>query len=207
MILDCGMAFPDDDMLGVDIVIPDITYLHKIADRIRGIVLTHGHEDHIGALPYVLKEFSVPVYGTRLTLGILKNKLKEHGILNQVKLNTINAGDKVKLGAFTAEFIHTNHSIADAVAIALHTPTGIILHTGDFKIDSTPIDSDMIDLARFGELGKEGVLALLSDSTNADRPGVTFSEKSIGKTFDNLFGKRRAEQAEDNRSHVCIQCT
>ena len=135
------MAFPDDDMLGVDIVIPDITYLHKIADRIRGIVLTHGHEDHIGALPYVLKEFSVPVYGTRLTLGILKNKLKEHGILNQVKLNTINAGDKVKLGAFTAEFIHTNHSIADAVAIALHTPTGIILHTGDFKIDSTPIDS------------------------------------------------------------------
>lgn len=173
LILDCGMAFPDDDMLGVDIVIPDITYLHKIADRIRGIVLTHGHEDHIGALPYVLKEFSVPVYGTRLTLGILKNKLKEHGILNQVKLNTINAGDKVKLGAFTAEFIHTNHSIADAVAIALHTPTGIILHTGDFKIDSTPIDSDMIDLARFGELGKEGVLALLSDSTNADRPGVT----------------------------------
>ena len=199
LILDCGMAFPDDDMLGVDIVIPDITYLHKIADRIRGIVLTHGHEDHIGALPYVLKEFSVPVYGTRLTLGILKNKLKEHGILNQVKLNTINAGDKVKLGAFTAEFIHTNHSIADAVAIALHTPTGIILHTGDFKIDSTPIDSDMIDLARFGELGKEGVLALLSDSTNADRPGVTFSEKSIGKTFDNLF-----EKGEQNKQRIIV---
>lgn len=199
LILDCGMAFPDDDMLGVDIVIPDITYLHKIADRIRGIVLTHGHEDHIGALPYVLKEFSVPVYGTRLTLGILKNKLKEHGILNQVKLNTINAGDKVKLGAFTAEFIHTNHSIADAVAIALHTPTGIILHTGDFKIDSTPIDSDMIDLARFGELGKEGVLVLLSDSTNADRPGVTFSEKSIGKTFDNLF-----EKGEQNKQRIIV---
>lgn len=199
LILDCGMAFPDDDMLGVDIVIPDITYLHKIADRIRGIVLTHGHEDHIGALPYVLKEFSVPVYGTRLTLGILKNKLKEHGILNQVKLNTVNAGDRVKLGAFTAEFIHTNHSIADAVAIALHTPTGIILHTGDFKIDSTPIDSDMIDLARFGELGKEGVLALLSDSTNADRPGVTFSEKSIGKTFDNLF-----EKGEQNKQRIIV---
>lgn len=199
LILDCGMAFPDDDMLGVDIVIPDITYLHKIADRIRGIVLTHGHEDHIGALPYVLKEFSVPVYGTRLTLGILKNKLKEHGILNQVKLNTVNAGDRVKLGAFTAEFIHTNHSIADAVAIALHTPTGTILHTGDFKIDSTPIDSDMIDLARFGELGKEGVLALLSDSTNADRPGVTFSEKSIGKTFDNLF-----EKGEQNKQRIIV---
>lgn len=189
VILDCGMAFPDDEMLGVDIVIPDITYLHKIAERIRGIVLTHGHEDHIGALPYVLKEFSVPVYGTRLTLGILKNKLKEHGILNEAKLNTISAGDRVRLGAFTAEFIHTNHSIADSVAIALHTPAGVILHTGDFKIDSTPIDSDMIDLARFGELGKEGVLALMSDSTNADRPGVTYSEKTIGKTFDNLFEK------------------
>lgn len=199
VILDCGMAFPDDDMLGVDIVIPDITYLHKIADKIRGIVLTHGHEDHIGALPYVLKEFSVPVYGTRLTLGILKNKLKEHGILNDSKLNTINAGDRVKLGVFTAEFIHTNHSIADAVAIALHTPSGIILHTGDFKIDSTPIDSDMIDLARFGQLGREGVLALMSDSTNADRPGVTYSESSIGKTFYNLF-----EKADQNKQRIIV---
>lgn len=199
VILDCGMTFPDDDMLGVDIVIPDITYLHKIADRIRGIVLTHGHEDHIGALPYVLKEFSVPVYGTRLTLGILKNKLKEHGILNQTKLNTINAGDRVRLGSFTAEFIHTNHSIADAVAIALHTPSGVILHTGDFKIDSTPIDSDMIDLARFGQLGSEGVLALMSDSTNADRPGVTYSEKTIGKTFDSLF-----EKADQNKQRIIV---
>lgn len=199
VILDCGMAFPDDDMLGVDIVIPDITYLHKIADKIRGIVLTHGHEDHIGALPYVLKEFSVPVYGTRLTLGILKNKLKEHGILNQTKLNTINAGDRIKLGMFTAEFIHTNHSIADAVAIALHTPAGVILHTGDFKIDSTPIDSDMIDLARFGQLGREGVLALMSDSTNADRPGVTYSERTIGATFDHLF-----EKADQNKQRIIV---
>lgn len=199
MILDCGMAFPDDEMLGVDIVIPDITYLHKISDKIRGIVLTHGHEDHIGALPYVLKEFSVPVYGTRLTLGILKNKLKEHGILNKSKLNTINAGDRVRLGMFTAEFIHTNHSIADAVAIALHTPSGTILHTGDFKIDSTPIDSDMIDLARFGELGKNGVLALMSDSTNADRAGVTYSESSIGKTFYNLF-----EKADQNKQRIIV---
>lgn len=199
VILDCGMAFPDDEMLGVDIVIPDITYLHKIADKIRGIVLTHGHEDHIGALPYVLKEFSVPVYGTRLTLGILKNKLKEHGILNDAKLNTINAGDRVKLGSFTAEFIHTNHSIADAVAIALHTPSGTILHTGDFKIDSTPIDSDMIDLARFGQLGREGVLALMSDSTNADRPGITYSESSIGKTFYNLF-----EKADQNKQRIIV---
>ena len=189
VILDCGMAFPDDDMLGVDIVIPEITYLHKVANKIRGIVLTHGHEDHIGAIPYVLKEFNVPVYGTRLTLGILKNKLKEHGLLRSAKLNTLEAGESVRLGEFQAEFIHTNHSIADAVAIALHTPAGVILHTGDFKIDPTPIDGDMIDLARIGELGKKGILALFSDSTNADRPGYTMSESSIGKTFDTLFEK------------------
>ena len=189
IILDCGMAFPDDDMPGIDCVIPDITYLHKIAEKIRGIVLTHGHEDHIGALPYVLKEFNVPVYGTRLTLGILKNKLKEHGILSTSKLVNVEAGDTVKLGCFTAEFIHTNHSIADAVAIALHTPAGVILHTGDCKIDPTPIDGDRIDLARIGELGNKGVLALMSDSTNADRPGFTMSERSIGKTFENLFDK------------------
>lgn len=187
ILLDCGMAFPDDDMLGVDIVIPDITYLHKVANKIRGIVLTHGHEDHIGAIPYVLKEFNIPVFGTRLTLGILKNKLKEHNLLNSAKLHNVEAGDFVRLGDFNIEFIHTNHSIADAVAIALHTPAGVILHTGDFKIDPTPIDGGMIDLARIGELGKKGVLALLSDSTNADRPGYTMSESSIGKTFDNLF--------------------
>ena len=189
ILLDCGMAFPDDDMLGVDIVIPDITYLHKVAGKIRGIVLTHGHEDHIGAIPYVLKEFNVPVFGTRLTLGILKNKLQEHGLLHSAKLNTVEAGDMVRLGEFTAEFIHTNHSIADAVAIALHCPAGVILHTGDFKIDPTPIDGEMIDLARIGELGKQGVLALLSDSTNAERPGYTMSESLIGKTFNTLFDR------------------
>ena len=187
VILDCGMAFPDDDMPGVDIVIPEITYLHKIADKLRAIILTHGHEDHIGAIPYVLKEFNLPVYGTRLTLGILKNKLAEHGILNSAKLINLEAGDTVKLGDFKIEFIHTNHSIADAVAIALHTPAGVILHTGDFKIDPTPIDGGMIDLARMGELGNKGVLALMSDSTNSDRPGFTMSERSIGKTFDSLF--------------------
>ncbi len=189
VILDCGMAFPDDDMLGVDIVIPDITYLHKVADKIRGIVLTHGHEDHIGALPYVLKEFNVPVYGTRLTLGILGNKLKEHGLFKSAKLHTLEAGQSIKLGEFRAEFIHTNHSIADSVAIALHTPAGVLLHTGDFKIDPTPIEGGMIDLTRIGELGNQGVLALFSDSTNADRPGYTMSESSIGKTFDSLFEK------------------
>ncbi len=187
ILLDCGMAFPDSDMPGVDIVIPDITYLHKIADKIRGIVLTHGHEDHIGAIPYVLKEFNVPVYGTRLTLGILEYKLKEHGLTKTAKLNTLDAGKSVRLGEFKVEFIHTNHSIADAVAVALHTPIGVLLHTGDFKIDPTPIDGGMIDLARFGELGKKGVLALFSDSTNADRPGFTMSESSIGQTFDHLF--------------------
>ncbi len=194
IILDCGMAFPDDDMPGVDIVIPDITYLHKIADKIRGIVLTHGHEDHIGAIPYVLKEFNVPVYGTRLTLGILENKLKEHGIFKSAKLHTLNAGDSVKLGEFRAEFIHTNHSIADSVAIALHTPIGVLLHMGDFKIDPTPIDGGMIDLARIGELGNQGILALFSDSTNADHSGYTMSESSIGKTFDTLF-----ERGSDKR--------
>ena len=189
VILDCGMAFPDDDMPGIDCVIPDITYLHKIRDKIRGIVLTHGHEDHIGALPYVLKEFNVPVYGTRLTLGILINKLKEHGILHSAKLHNVEAGDTVSLGCIKAEFIPSHHSLADAVAIALHTPAGVILHTGDFKIDPTPIDGEMIDLARIGELGNQGVLALMSDSTNSERPGFTMSEKSIGSTFESLFDK------------------
>ena len=171
IILDCGLAFPDDDMLGVDMVIPDITYLQKHKNRIRGIVLTHGHEDHIGAMPYVLKEFNVPVFGTKLTLGILEHKLSEHGILSSSKLNVINPGESFKLGDFTIEFIRSNHSIADAVAVALHTPAGIVLHTGDFKIDTTPIDGEMIDLGRIGELGKEGVMLLMSDSTNAERKG------------------------------------
>lgn len=189
ILLDCGMAFPDDDMPGVDIVIPEITYLHKISEKLRAIVLTHGHEDHIGAIPYVLKEFNIPVYGTRLTLGILKNKLAEHGILDTTKLINVEAGSTVSIGSFKVEFIHTNHSIADAVAIALHTPAGVILHTGDFKIDPTPIDGGMIDLARIGELGNKGILALMSDSTNSDRAGFTMSESSIGKTFDSLFDR------------------
>lgn len=187
LILDCGMAFPDEELLGVDCVIPDITYLQKHRARIRGIVLTHGHEDHIGAIPYVLKQFNVPVFGTRLTLGILKNKLKEHGLLNSTKLHTINPGEVFSLGDFKVEYIRSNHSIADAVAVALHTPAGVILHTGDFKIDATPIDGEMMDLARIGELGKEGILALMSDSTNAERPGFTMSERTVGKTFDHLF--------------------
>ncbi len=187
IILDCGLAFPDDDMLGVDMVIPDITYLQKHKNRIRGIVITHGHEDHIGAIPYVLKEFNVPVFGTKLTLGILKNKLSEHGILNSTKLNIVNPGETFSLGDFKIEFIRSNHSIADAVAVALHTPAGIVLHTGDFKIDSTPIDGEMIDLGRIGELGKKGVLLLMSDSTNAERRGYTMSERTVGDTFDNIF--------------------
>lgn len=189
ILLDCGLAFPDDDMPGVDMVIPDITYLQKQREHIRGIVLTHGHEDHIGALPYVLKEFDVPVFGTKLTLGILRNKLQEHGLLNSAKLVTVEPGETFKLGEVQVEFIRSNHSIADAVAIALHTPAGVILHTGDFKIDPTPIDGEMIDLARIGELGKKGVLVLMSDSTNSERPGYTMSERTVGKTFDNLFEK------------------
>ncbi len=187
IILDCGLAFPDDDMLGVDMVIPDITYLQKHKNRIRGIILTHGHEDHIGAMPYVLKEFNVPVFGTKLTLGILEHKLSEHGILSSSKLNVINPGESFRLGDFTIEFIRSNHSIADAVAVALHTPAGIVLHTGDFKIDTTPIDGEMIDLGRIGELGKEGVMLLMSDSTNAERKGYTMSERTVGTTFDNVF--------------------
>lgn len=187
LILDCGLAFPDEDMPGVDMVIPDITYLEKHKNRIRGIVLTHGHEDHIGAIPYVLKQFNVPIYGTKLTLGILKYKLQEHGILNSTKLNVVNPGESFKLGEMKVEYIRSNHSIADAVAVAIHTPAGVILHTGDFKIDTTPIDGSMIDLARIGELGKKGILALMSDSTNAERPGFTMSERTVGKTFDHIF--------------------
>ena len=187
VILDCGLAFPDDDMLGVDMVIPDWTYLVKHQNRIKGIVLTHGHEDHIGAIPYFLKEFNVPVYGTKLTLGILKYKLEEHGIVNSTKTIVVNPGETFKLGDFKIEYIRSNHSIADAVAVALHTPAGGVLHTGDFKIDPTPIDGEMIDLARIGQLGNEGILALMSDSTNAERTGYTMSERTVGKTFDSIF--------------------
>lgn len=187
MLIDCGLAFPDDDMFGVDLVIPDITYLKKNMDKVRGIVLTHGHEDHIGALPYFLKEINVPVYGTRLTLGLVENKLKEHNLLSKVKLNRISQNDVIKLGVFTIEIIHTNHSIADAVALAIHTPLGVVVHTGDFKIDTTPIDGDMIDLAKFGQLGKEGVLLLMSDSTNVERSGYAMSERKVGEKFNEIF--------------------
>lgn len=188
IIVDCGMAFPDEDMLGVDLVINDISYLEKNSDKVKGIFITHGHEDHIGGLPYFLKSINVPVYGTRLTLGLVEHKLKEHNMLTKVKLIRVRAGDRVAVSPMlNVEFIRTNHSIADSVAVAITTPLGVILHMGDFKIDTTPVVGEMIDLARFGELGKNGVLALLSDSTNADRPGFAMSETSVGKRFEELF--------------------
>ncbi|MBQ3053341.1 MAG: ribonuclease J [Clostridia bacterium] len=187
LIVDSGLAFPDDEMPGIDLVIPDITYLTKNKDKIAGIVITHGHEDHIGALPYVLKELSVPVYGTNLTIGLIQCKLREHGNLKESNLNTIKAGDRLQLGPFLVEVIHSNHSIADSVMFAIHTPAGTVIHTGDFKIDCTPIDGSMIDLARLGELGKQGVLALVSDSTNAERAGYTMSESIVGTKFDEIF--------------------
>ena len=187
IIIDCGLAFPEDDMLGIDLVIPDVTYLAKNIDKIRGIVLTHGHEDHIGALPYILKQLNVPVFGTLLTLGLLENKLREHKMLDSTTRHTVVPGEKVKLGQMVVEFIHTNHSIADAVALAIHTPVGVVVHTGDFKVDYTPIDGDIIDLQRFAALGKEGVLLLMSDSTNAERKGFTMSEKNVGKVFEKIF--------------------
>jgi ribonuclease J len=186
IVVDCGVSFPEDDMLGVDLVIPDISYLLKNKDKVRGFILTHGHEDHIGALPYVLREMNVPVYGTRLTLGLVDIKLKEHGI-NKAIFQTVKANDTLKLGAFTVEFIKTSHSIADSVALAIHTPVGVVVHTGDFKIDYTPIDGQVIDLAKFALLGKKGVLALLADSTNVERPGYTMSEKTVGQTFESIF--------------------
>ncbi len=191
IVLDCGIAFPDDEMLGIDVVLPDFSYLIKNADKIRGIILTHGHEDHIGALPYLLKEINVPIYGTRLTLGLVENKLAEHKLLGSAKLNVVSAGNTVKLGCMSAEFIHVNHSIPDAVGFAIRTPAGTIVHTGDFKIDYTPIQGSVIDLGRFAELGNEGVLALMTDSTNAERPGFTASERNVGESFEPLF--RRAE--------------
>ena len=187
LVVDSGMAFPDDDMLGIDLVIPDITYLIKNKQKVRAVVLTHGHEDHIGGLPYLLKELNVPVYGTRLTLGLVECKLKEHGLLSKSQLICVHQGDKVKIGNFTVEFIHSNHSIPDAVMLAITTSTGTVIHTGDFKIDPTPISGSMIDLGRLGELGKKGVLALLSDSTNVENPGYTLSESKVGITFDEIF--------------------
>ena len=193
-IVDCGLAFPDTDMLGVDIVIPDFTYLEKNRDKFRGIILTHGHEDHIGSLPYLLKKVNVPIYGTRLTLGLVEGKLREHGILNQCSLNVVQPRQHVKMGCMSVEFIRVNHSIPDACALAIHTPAGVIVHTGDFKVDYTPIEGEIIDLARFGELGNKGVLALMSESTNAERPGYSVTERKVGESFRNLFntaGDRR----------------
>ena len=191
IVVDCGLAFPEDDMLGIDLVIPDITYLKNNADRVKGFVITHGHEDHIGALPYILKQLNVPVYGTKLTIGLIDNKLEEHNLTRSVKRKVIRHGQSINLGAFRIEFIKTNHSIADASALAIFSPAGIVIHTGDFKVDYTPVFGDAIDLQRFGELGKKGVLALMCDSTNAERPGFTMSERTVGKTFDNIFAEHK----------------
>ena len=187
IIIDCGVAFPDDEMLGVDLVIPDFTYLEKNASKIRGLLITHGHEDHIGAIPYLLKNLDIPVYGTRLTLGILENKLSEHHLLGQRELVTVSAGSVVKLGVFKCEFIRANHSIADSCMIAVRTPCGTILHTGDFKLDVSPIGGEMMDLTRIGEYGKEGVLLLMCESTNVDVPGFTPSERKVGASLDRIF--------------------
>ena len=187
VVVDCGLGFPDEELYGVDVVIPDIAYLKQNKDRIRGIVITHGHEDHIGALPYVMRELDVPIYATPLTAGIIELKLEEHDLLYNTQIFTKRAGDKFRLGCFEIEFIHVNHSIADSVALAIRTPVGVVIHTGDFKIDVTPVQGEMIDLARLGQLGKQGVLALLSDSTNVERPGHTESERKVADKFDELF--------------------
>ena len=187
IVVDCGLAFPEDDMFGIDLVIPDTTYLENNIDKVKGFVITHGHEDHIGALPYVLQKINVPVFATRLTMGIIENKLKERGMMETTQRKVIPFGSSVMLGCFRVEFIKTNHSIVDAAALAIYTPAGIVVHTGDFKVDYTPVYGDAIDLQRFAELGRKGVLALLCDSTNAERPGFTPSERTVGKTIDQLF--------------------
>ena len=193
-IVDCGLAFPDSDMPGVDLVIPDFTYVEQNIDKVRGIVITHGHEDHIGGLAYLLKKVNIPVYATRLTIGLIEGKLKEHNLLSQTKLNVVTPRQTVKMGCMAVEFIHVNHSIPDAVGLAIHTPAGIVIHTGDFKVDFTPIEGGIIDLARFGELGNRGVLALMSDSTNAEKPGHTASERKVGGSFENLFAKAEGKR-------------
>ena len=187
IVIDCGLSFPDEDMLGVDLVIPDVTYLKDNIEKVKGFVITHGHEDHIGALPYVLQSVNAPVYATKLTMGIIEHKLKEHNMMKTTKRKVVRHGQSINLGCFRIEFIKTNHSIADAAALAIYTPAGIIVHTGDFKIDYTPVFGEMIDLIRFAELGKKGVLALLCESTNAERPGFTQSERTVGKTISRIF--------------------
>ncbi len=191
VVIDCGLSFPEDDMLGIDLVIPDVTYLKNNLDKVKGIVITHGHEDHIGALPYILKDVNVPIYSTKLTIALIENKLKEHNMLKTTKRKVVKHGQSINLGDFRVEFIKTNHSIADASALAIYSPAGIIVHTGDFKVDYTPVFGDAIDLQRFAEIGKKGVLALLCDSTNAERPGFTMSERTVGRTFDNLFAEHK----------------
>ena len=191
VVVDCGLSFPEDDMLGIDLVIPDVTYLKDNIEKVKGFVITHGHEDHIGALPYVLKEVNVPIYATKLTVGLIENKLKEHNLLRNTKRKVIKHGQSINLGCFRIEFIKTNHSIQDASALAIYSPAGTVIHTGDFKVDYTPVFGDAIDLQRFAEIGKKGVLALMCDSTNAERKGFTMSERTVGKTFDNIFAEHK----------------
>ena len=191
IIVDCGLSFPDDEMLGIDLVIPDVTYLKENASKVKGLVITHGHEDHIGAIPYVLKELNIPIYATKLTMGIIEHKLKEHNLLRSTKTKVVKYGQSINLGCFRIEFIRVNHSIADAAALAIYTPAGVIVHTGDFKIDYTPVFGEVTDLQRFAELGKKGVLALMTDSTNVERPGFTMSERTVGKTIDGLFAENK----------------
>ncbi|BCK00021.1 ribonuclease J [Anaerocolumna chitinilytica] len=197
IVVDCGLSFPEDDMLGIDLVIPDVTYLKDNISKVKGFVITHGHEDHIGSLPYVLKDVNVPIYATKLTIGIIENKLKEHNLLKSTKRKVIKYGQSINLGCFRIEFIRTNHSIADAASLAIFTPAGIIVHTGDFKVDYTPVFGSTIDLPRFAELGKKGVLALMCESTNVERPGYTMSERTVGKTFDNIF-------AENSKNRIIV---
>lgn len=187
IVVDCGLAFPEDDMYGIDLCVPDITYLQENLDRVKGFFITHGHEDHIGALPYVLLEVNVPIYATKLTTGLIEHKLEEHGMLDKVRRKVVKYGQHLNLGCFRVEFIKTNHSIQDAAALAIYTPAGVVMHTGDFKVDYTPVYGDAIDLQRFGEIGKKGVLALMCDSTNAERPGFTMTERKVGKTFESIF--------------------
>ena len=191
IVVDCGLSFPEDDMLGIDLVIPDVTYLKENLDRVKGFFITHGHEDHIGAIPYVLRDVNVPIYATKLTMGIIEHKLREHNMLTKVKRKVVKYGQHINLGCFRVEFVKTNHSIQDAAALAIYSPAGIVVHTGDFKVDYTPVFGDAIDLQRFGEIGKKGVLALMCDSTNAERPGFTMSEKSVGATFDEIFSEHK----------------
>ena len=197
IVVDCGLSFPEDEMLGIDLVIPDVTYLKENREKVKGFIITHGHEDHIGGLPYVLKELNVPIYATKLTIGIIENKLKEHNLMKTTKRKVIKYGQSINLGCFRIEFIRVNHSIADAAALAIYSPAGIIVHTGDFKVDYSPVNGETIDLQRFAEIGKKGVLALMSDSTNVLKPGFTMSEKTVGKTFDTIF-------AENTKNRIIV---